>query len=813
MSKTEHPASGATPEARAASLRAALNRYAHEYYVLDQPSVPDAEYDRLYRELEALEAEHPALRTPDSPTLRVGGAVLPEFAPVRHVVPMLSIRTETDTTADGALAFDASVRRELGLAESDPPVEYAAELKFDGLAINLRYEQGFLVQAATRGDGTTGEDVTQNIRTVRQIPLGLRPVDGAVPDVLEVRGEVYMRRDDFERLNARQRERGEKTFVNPRNTAAGAVRQLDPKMAAERPLSFFAYGLGEAAGWSAMPETHSGMLDALVALGFPVSRERAAVKGGEGLVQFHAAIGAKRDSLPFDIDGVVYKVNSLALQRELGFRTREPRWAVAHKYPAQEALTTVESIGVQVGRTGAITPVARLAPVFVGGVTVTNATLHNEDEVRRKDVRVGDTVIVRRAGDVIPEVVAVVLERRPMEDVPGSDLFNAAQQPKHPPFELPKSCPVCGSHVVREEGEAVARCSGGLFCSAQRKEAIRHFAGRRMMDIEGLGERYIDNLVELEYVHGIADLYRLTLDAFLEMKRRADERDGVTPETVAAGKIATKWAENLLAGIQASKTPPLARFLFALGIRHVGESTAKTLADWLGSLAVIRRAPAPLLLTLPDVGATVAEAIADFFDEPKNQQALDALLAAGVAPQGEHPPSAKLRGQLEPAELYAVLGVPKLTAIRSKQLAALVPTLAQLATADAAQLEGLPAEVSASLLDWLEADGHRARLAQLDALRAELLAAMPAETAEEGALSGKTVVLTGTLPNLTRDAAKAMLEAAGAKVSGSVSKKTDYVVAGEEAGSKLAKAEELGVKVLDEAGMLALLQSSPGDSA
>ncbi|MDB0539854.1 NAD-dependent DNA ligase LigA [Ralstonia solanacearum] len=813
MSKTEHPASGATPEARAASLRAALNRYAHEYYVLDQPSVPDAEYDRLYRELEALEAEHPALRTPDSPTLRVGGAVLPEFAPVRHVVPMLSIRTETDTTADGALAFDASVRRELGLAESDPPVEYAAELKFDGLAINLRYEQGFLVQAATRGDGTTGEDVTQNIRTIRQIPLGLRPVDGAVPDVLEVRGEVYMRRDDFERLNARQRERGEKTFVNPRNTAAGAVRQLDPKMAAERPLSFFAYGLGEAAGWSAMPETHSGMLDALVALGFPVSRERAAVKGGEGLVQFHAAIGAKRDSLPFDIDGVVYKVNSLALQRELGFRTREPRWAVAHKYPAQEALTTVESIGVQVGRTGAITPVARLAPVFVGGVTVTNATLHNEDEVRRKDVRVGDTVIVRRAGDVIPEVVAVVLERRPMEDVPGSDLFNPAQQPKHPPFELPKSCPVCGSHVVREEGEAVARCSGGLFCSAQRKEAIRHFAGRRMMDIEGLGERYIDNLVELEYVHGIADLYRLTLDAFLEMKRRADERDGVTPETVAAGKIATKWAENLLAGIQASKTPPLARFLFALGIRHVGESTAKTLADWLGSLAVIRRAPAPLLLTLPDVGATVAEAIADFFDEPKNQQALDALLAAGVAPQGEHPPSAKLRGQLEPAELYAVLGVPKLTAIRSKQLAALVPTLAQLATADAAQLEGLPAEVSASLLDWLEADGHRARLAQLDALRAELLAAMPAETAEEGALSGKTVVLTGTLPNLTRDAAKAMLEAAGAKVSGSVSKKTDYVVAGEEAGSKLAKAEELGVKVLDEAGMLALLQSSPGDSA
>ncbi|MEE2979645.1 MAG: NAD-dependent DNA ligase LigA [Pseudomonadota bacterium] len=813
MRKIAEPASGTTPEARAAWLRAELNRYAHEYYVLDQPSVPDAEYDRLYRELEALEAEHPELKTADSPTLRVGGAVLPEFAPVRHVIPMLSIRTETDTTANGARAFDASVRRELGLDDTDPPVEYAAELKFDGLAISLRYERGYLVQAATRGDGTTGEDVTQNIRTIRQIPLGLSHVDGHVPPVLEVRGEVYMRRDDFEKLNARQRERGDKTFVNPRNTAAGAVRQLDPRMAAERPLSFFAYGLGEVVGWKGMPETHSGMLDALQGFGFPVSAERAAVKGGDGLVQFHDAIGAKRDSLPFDIDGVVYKVNSLALQRELGFRTREPRWAVAHKYPAQEALTTVESIGVQVGRTGAITPVARLVPVFVGGVTVTNATLHNEDEVRRKDVRVGDTVIVRRAGDVIPEVVSVVFDRRPMDEVPGSDLFNPQQQPKYPPFELPKTCPVCGSHVVREAGEAVARCSGGLFCSAQRKEAIRHFAGRRMMDIEGLGERYIDNLVELDYVHGIADLYKLKLEDFLEMKRRADERDGVTPETVSAGKIATKWAENLLEGIQASKTPPLARFLFALGIRHVGESTAKTLADWLGSLAMIRRAPAPLLLALPDVGATVAEAIADFFAEPKNQQALDALLEAGVAPQGEHAPNAKLREKLEPAELYATLGVPKLTATRAKQLAVAAPTLAQLARVEPEQLAGLPADVAASLLEWLASHDHREQLAKLDALRGELLAAMPTEAAEEGLLAGKTVVLTGTLPHLTRDEAKAMLEAAGAKVSGSVSKKTDFVVAGEDAGSKLAKAEELNVKVLDEAGMLALLKNPAGDQS
>ncbi|WP_035054326.1 NAD-dependent DNA ligase LigA [Andreprevotia chitinilytica] len=793
-----------SPADRATELRQLLHRYAHEYYVLDTPTVPDAEYDRLYRELEAIEVAHPELKTPDSPTLRVGGAILPQFEPVTHAVPMLSIRTETDTTADGALAFDASVRRELGLAESDPPVNYAAELKFDGLAINLRYENGVLVQAATRGDGATGEDVTQNIRTIRQIPLRLDSV-GAVPGILEVRGEVYMRRDDFEKLNARQRERGDKTFVNPRNTAAGAVRQLDPAMAAERPLSFFAYGLGEVVGWDDMPLTHSGLLDALAGFGFPVCVERVVAQGGDGLVAFHHQIGAKRDTLPFDIDGVVYKVDSLNLQRELGFRTREPRWAVAHKYPAQEALTTVEAINVQVGRTGAITPVARLAPVFVGGVTVTNATLHNEDEVRRKDVRVGDTVIVRRAGDVIPEVVGVVLERRPMEDVPGGDLFNPVQQPKYTPFELPKTCPVCGSHVVREEGEAIARCSGGLFCSAQRKEAIRHFAGRRMMDIEGLGERYIDNLVELDYVHGIADLYKLTLEDFLEMKRRGDERDGITPETVLAGKVTTKWAENLLAGIDASKKPLLARFMFALGIRHVGESTAKTLSDWLGSVAVIRRTPEALLRVLPDIGGAVAESIADFFDEPKNQQALDALLAAGVVPQDEHAPSAKLRDKLDIATLYAALGVPKLTETRSRQLAEAVPSLAALAAIDSASAIGLPADVAESLLGWLDQPGHREHLLTLDALRTELLAAMPAQSAAEGILAGKTLVLTGTLPTLSRDDATAMIEAAGGKVSGSVSKKTHYVVAGEAAGSKLAKAEELGIPVLDEDGLRALL--------
>lgn len=789
---------------RAAELREQLNRYAHEYYVLDTPSVPDAEYDRLFRELEAIERDYPELKTPDTPTLRVGGAILSAFAPVTHVVPMLSIRTETDVTAAGALAFDASVRRELGLAESDPPVEYAAELKFDGLAINLRFEHGVLVQAATRGDGATGEDVTQNIRTIRQIPLRL---NGDAPAVLEVRGEVYMRRDDFEKLNARQRETGGKTFVNPRNTAAGAVRQLDPALAAQRPLSFFAYGLGEVQGWPVQPATHAGVLDALAGFGFPVCADRVVAQGGAGLVEFHAAIAAKRDTLPFDIDGVVYKVNQLALQRELGFRTREPRWAVAHKYPAQEALTVVEAIGVQVGRTGALTPVARLQPVFVGGVTVTNATLHNQDEVDRKDVRVGDTVIVRRAGDVIPEVVGVVLERRPMREVAGGDLFNPVQEPVHPPYRLPAGCPVCGSHVVREEGEAVTRCSGGLICSAQRKEAIRHFAGRRMMDIEGLGERYIDNLVELDYLRSVADLYTLTLADLLEMKRRADERDGVTPETVLAGKVATKWAENLIDGIAASKHPPLARLLFALGIRHVGESTAKTLADWLGSLAIIRRAPAPLLRVLPDVGATVAVSIAEFFAEPQNEGVIDALLAAGVAPNDEHAPSPKLRGLLATDELLAACGIAKLTPLRARQLAERITSFTTLAELDQERLAALalPVELAASLGDWLACDTHRQLLCDLEALRTDLLALLPEQGAAVGRLDGQTFVLTGTLPTLSRDAAQALIEAAGGKVSGSVSKKTHYVVAGEAAGSKLAKAEELGISVLDEDGLRALL--------
>ena len=675
---------------RVEALRELLHHHAHRYYVLDHPEIPDAEYDRLFRELQALEAQHPELATPDSPTQRVGGKVLEGFAKVRHKVPMLSIRTETDIAASGARSFDARVRRELGLGEGDPPVEYVAELKFDGLAVSLRYEHGVLVQAATRGDGEVGEDVTQNIRTIGQIPLRLH---GAVSAILEVRGEVYMRRDDFERLNELQREKiargakGEKTFVNPRNAAAGAVRQLDPDIARQRPLSFFAYGWGEITPpeqGGPRFETHFEVLQALRAWGLPVSERTQLATGPEELVAYHQAVGRERDRLPFDIDGVVYKVNSLALQRRLGFVTREPRWAVAHKFPAQEMLTTVEAIDVYVGRTGKLTPVAKLAPVFVGGVTVTNATLHNEDDARRKDVRVGDTVIVRRAGDVIPEVVAVVPEKR-------------HGQP--PQFTMPRHCPVCGAEAVREEGEADYRCTGGLFCAAQRKHAILHFAQRRAMDIEGLGEKLVDQLVEGNLIRTLADLYRLGLNAIASLERMAD-----------------KSARNLLAALEKSKQTTLARFLYGLGIRHVGEATAKDLARHFGKLDAIMDASVEQLLEVPDVGPVVAESIHTFFQQAHNREVVEQLRACGVT--------------------------------------------------------------------WAEGE--------------------PAARAPKP-LAGKTIVLTGTLPSLSRDAARQLLEAAGAKVAGSVSKKTDYVIAGAEAGSKLDKARELGVAVLDEDGLQALL--------
>ncbi|MDB5819965.1 MAG: ligA [Rhizobacter sp.] len=667
--------------AQATALREQLDRYSYRYYVLDNPEVPDAEYDRLFQELQAIEAVRPELRTVDSPTQRVGGSLLEGFEPVRHVVPMLSIRTETDTEATGAIAFDARVRRELELDEQAPPVSYEAELKFDGLAINLRYVHGVLMQAATRGDGETGEDVTQNIRQVKAIPLRLR---GDAPPVLEVRGEVFMRRKDFEAANEAQRERGDRTFVNPRNAAAGAVRQLDPAMAMRRPLSFFAYGLGETQGWT-LPPTHSGMLQALREFGVPVAKESRVVLGADGLVAFHDEIAKKRDALPFDIDGVVYKVDSLALQKQLGFRNREPVWAVAHKYPAQEQLTVLEAIDVQVGRTGKLTPVARLAPVFVGGTTVRNATLHNESEMRRKDVHIGDTVIVRRAGDVIPEVVAVIPEKRP----PGALMF-----------VMPTQCPVCGSAVVREEGEVDARCSGGLFCAAQRKQAILHFAQRRALDIEGLGDKIVEQIVDAGLVRTLPELYTLSVAKFAALDRMAD-----------------KSAANLASALEKSKHTTLGRFLYGLGIRHVGESTAKDLAKHFGNLDRIMDASVEQLHDVNDVGPVVAQSIRTFFDQPHNREVVEQLRAAGVT--------------------------------------------------------------------WTEGEGVDA-----DAPKP---------------LVGLTFVLTGSMPTLTRDDAKDLIEAAGGKVSGSVSKKTSYVVAGAEAGSKLAKAQELGLAVLDEDGLLKLL--------
>ncbi len=677
-------------EARVVQLRAQIDEANYRYYVLDAPTIPDAEYDRIFRVLQDLEAAYPELRTPDSPTLRVGGAPLAAFAPVRHRVPMLSIRTETNNEPEGALAFDARMRRELGLGESDPPIQYACELKFDGLAISLRYESGVLVQAATRGDGETGEDVTQNVRTIRSVPLKLRTA--SPPPVLEVRGEAYINRPDFEGYNARQRAEGGTPLVNPRNGAAGSIRQLDPALAAKRPLSFFAYGLGETRGWE-RPPSHSATMDALEALGLPVNADRAVKLGGQGLVAYHRTIGERRDRIPFDIDGVVYKVNRFDLQERLGFVSREPRWAIAHKYPAQEEMTELLDIEISVGRTGALTPVARLKPVFVGGVTVSNATLHNQDEIDRKDVREKDWVIVRRAGDVIPEVVAVVKDRRPAGTSPYSIL-------EHYP-----TCPVCGSHVVREDGEAVTRCTGGLYCAAQRKQALLHFAGRRAMDIEGLGEKLVDQLVDGGIVKTPADLYdpgKVNLEKLAGLER-----------------MAAKSAANLMAAIEGSRQTSLARFVFALGIRNVGEATARDLAQHLGSLDALMVADAERLMQVPDVGPIVAQSIVDFFAESHNREVIAALRAGGVA--------------------------------------------------------------------WPEHEG--------------VAAIMP------GALEGKTFVLTGTLPTLTRDEAKSLIEAAGAKAAGSVSKRTDYVVAGEEAGSKLTKARELGVAVLDEAGLLELLKA------
>ena len=668
-------------------LRRLLERYAHAYYVCDAPEVPDAEYDRLFRELENLEAANPALVVAESPTQRVGAKPLASFEAVTHQTPMLSINNAF--SVEEVEAFDRRCRETLGLSDTAPPIAYACEPKFDGLAISLVYEDGVFKQGATRGDGTTGENVTLNLKTIRSIPLRLdkQPVSEGR---FEVRGEVLIRRADFSRLNAAQESAGEKLFANPRNAAAGSLRQLDSSITAQRPLTFFAYGIGEADN-IAIPETQSGVLNWLSSLGFRVAESRAVVEGSAGLLGYYEQMALQRPILPYDIDGVVYKVDRRDLQHRLGFVSRAPRFVIAHKFPAEEVLSRVEGIDIQIGRTGAVTPVARLEPVFVGGVTVTNATLHNFIEIARKDIRVGDTVIVRRAGDVIPEIVSSLIDRRPVGD---------NGQPIHPLMKCPELCPECGSHIELPPGEAVARCTGGLVCPAQRKQSLRHFASRRAMDIDGLGEKIVDQLVEAGLVHSPADLYSLTV-----------------PQLTSLDRFAEKSAENLVAAIQKSCNTRLDRLIYALGIRNVGEQTAKDLARYLGSMDALLHADVSTLMQVPDVGPVVADSIVAFFSEAHNREVLARMQAAGV--------------------------------------------------------------------HWQD---------------------IPVQHAD-GPLLGKTIVLTGTLPNLSRDEAKALVEAAGGKVSGSVSAKTYWVVAGEAAGSKLDKALSLGIAILDEAEFLKRLQS------
>jgi len=777
---------------RAADLRRRIEDANYRYHVLDDPDIADAEYDKLMRELEALEAQYTDLASEDSPTRRVGARAHGGFAEVTHAVPMLSLGNAFETEGDSdrekyreVADFERRIEQTLGRSK---PV-FSVEPKLDGLAISLRYENGVFVQGATRGDGAVGEDVTANLRTVKAIPLRLR--GEGWPRVLEVRGEVIMPRAGFEAFNERARAAGEKPLANPRNGAAGSLRQLDPGITAKRPLAFFAYAVGRVEDGE-LPDTHSATLQKLREWGFPVSPEVSTAAGFEGLIAYFRKIGAKRDSLPYDIDGVVYKLDDYEGQQDMGFVSRAPRWAIAHKYPAQEQMTTVEGIEIQIGRTGAATPVARLTPVQVGGVTVTNATLHNADQIARLDVRVGDTVIVRRAGDVIPEVARVVEDRRPEGTVP---------------WHMPATCPVCNSELIREEGAAAYRCSGGLVCAAQRKEALIHFASRRAMDIDGLGDRFVDALVEFDMVKTPADLYSLTVERFIDMKRRADERDGTTPETVKQGKVATKWAENLVESIEASKTSTLPRFLFGLGIMHIGESTAKTLALWLGSLAVVRRTPAPVLRVLPDIGDEVATSIATFFEQEGNEKVVDALLAAGITFADEGAPSPKLRDRLGLDVLLDSAKIPKLgpksTALLGKQYS----SLEALVKASEHQwiVAGVPQAAASNLTAYLADPKNAEALARNDWAMRALLEALPAKSAAALPLEGHTYVITGTMETLKRDDATERLESLGAKVAGSVSKKTTGVFAGEAAGSKLDKANELGIPVHTEADLIALL--------
>jgi len=825
--------------ARAAELRARIEDANHRYYVLDDPSIPDAEYDALMRELEALELAHPELASDDSPTRTVGIRPDGGFPEVTHAIPMLSLANAFETAgvaedADDRVRyaevadFERRIEQKLGIAA---PV-FSVEPKLDGLAISLRYEDGVFVQGATRGDGTTGENVTANLRQVRAVPLRLRTGDAPPPAVLEVRGEIYMPRKAFEAWNAAALARNEKLLANPRNGAAGSLRQLDPAVTRRRPLSFFAYAVGEVRGLE-LPETHSQTLALLRGFGFPVAPEVDTATGFDGLLAYFRRIGKLRDALPYDIDGVVYKLDDYDQQREMGFVSRAPRWALAHKFPAQEQSTVLRAIEVQVGRTGAITPVARLEPVQVAGVTVTNATLHNADQIARLDVREGDTVIVRRAGDVIPEIVRVIGERRPAGAMP---------------WAMPATCPVCGSELVREEGAAAWRCSGGLSCPAQRKEAVRHFASRRAMDIEGLGDRQSEALVEFGFVHSPADLYALTVEDLVRMKAAldaataadlaqavADSRGALCLDAAGralladesqewknaaflrahlavdvTGKLATRWAENLVAAIAASKATTLPRFLFALGIPHLGETTAKALAQWLGSLHFVRSTPAVLLQSLPDIGSEVARSIATFFEQPGNAAVVDALLEAGIGFSDEAPPSAALHGRLDLAHLLGALPVDKLGGRSAERLGATYGTLDALLRANASGWVGAGASAAGAenLAAYLADRSALAQLRAADAAMRRLLEAAPAQaTAAAGPLEGRTVVLTGSLAAMSRDEAGEKLEALGAKVAGSVSKKTHLVVAGEAAGSKLAKAQELGIEIWDEAQLLAFLEA------
>jgi len=814
-----------SPAARADVLRRQIEDAGKAYHERDEQLIPDVEYDLLVRELEAIEQAHPELARADSPTRQVGGKASSRFAEVRHAVPMLSL---------GNAFSDEEVQdfvRRIGERLRRSTLYFSAEPKLDGLAISLRYENGRFVQGATRGDGATGEDVSANLRQIAVIPQALK--GAGWPDVLEVRGEVYMARADFEAYNADARLHDGKVLANPRNAAAGSLRQLDPKMSAKRKLSFYAYGIGQVDGGE-LPATHSATLAQLREWGFPVSDLCQVVEGADGLLAYYRDIGERRDGLAFDIDGVVYKLDDRAGQEQMGFVARAPRWAIAHKFPAQEQTTTVEAIEIQIGRTGAATPVARLAPVAVAGVIVSNATLHNADQIARLDVRVGDTVIVRRAGDVIPEVVSVIVDRRPA----GTR-----------PWQMPSQCPVCGSEIVREEGEAAWRCSGELSCPAQRKEAIAHFASRRAMDIDGLGGKYIETLVDAGIVRGVADLYRLQRDQLLQLKLVLDAE---SPEALATQvglhlppegsgeylrsllkldgsdeawraqalampatftwntkKIATKWADNLIAAIDASRTTTLERLLFALGIEHVGESTAKALATWFGDLELIRHLPWPLFKRVPDIGGEVARSLGHFFEQAGNQEAIDALLQVGqVRISDVHPPIAKLREGLDFAQLLVEAEIPGITRLRAEKLVAMLPDAASVLDAEPVRFvaAGLPNEVALGLADWLDSDGHGPMLLKAEDYRRKLLALAP-EQAEQaaGPLEGQTAVLTGTLAQMNRDEAKARLEALGAKVAGSVSKKTSFVVAGAEAGSKLTKAQELGVPVWDEDQLVAFL--------